>query len=939
MVLPASPADAEARALPEWLSRIVRVLHLGRDKVIVLVTRGVAAQMRPLVRVLMDVDAGLLVCTSAPDLTRAPEGALVLFVPRVEDADWLNINRPFFAEFRLRVVIWADDQTVLGLQAQAPDFFDWISHVVWCPDDAVQRVPGFAVVGLRSAPGYPGVVWLAGDLDVALAAAYPGEEMLRASAHRSYGELIDAITRAGERRLVWVGVREPRDLVRVRWALAEMDRRGRCIVEQPACDAPGWWPAASTCSDLRDAAARLEERLGPAAALIAILLDLEPGAVALASQLIVSDVAALAGRLHRAEDPGAALAREALAQGVVSVSDAVRWSAVADEERADIRPPVLRGLYEMPEVVAHRAGIVAHTAERLAAWSQASDLPELAQRPEIADMIIWAQSCPSDPPPLPSRWWSFALMGHWIEAALRTSRPGDTWPESIVQVLIEGNNDAVERWRRERGLELATGELPDLPGEQDSPEERERAYREAISTFERACQTREHPFMARLMLDLGRALRGMKRYGEATDTLHEAIAITEQTYVGREHPIVVALMLELGSALTWNGQPEQARTVLTEAVDHYRKMTKRDPDRFIPELGKGLIRLSNVMADMGLAREALSYIEEAVEIFRKLANDNPVRYRDELAVSLHNLGARLNDLGRMPEALAPIDEVVNLCRHLVSQQPTQHLDALADSLNNLSVTQRNMGRMSEALYSIEEAVALYRQLADQQPVRFLPNLCTCLNTLSITQPDAGRALSAIEEAITYWRQLAKQHPARFQPDLAMGLNNLSSLLHDVGRAPEALAAIEEAVAHYRQLAEHLPKRFLPDLARSLSNLSMVMSDVERTPDALLAIEEAIEIFRSLDSQDPARSLPSLATSLYNLCIKLSKAGRVQEALPAAEESVALYRKFAGSTPARFGLGFLSALDSLATLQHELGNHDAARQAEDEAEAFRQRHGL
>jgi len=68
-------------------------------------------------------------------------------VLRPEDAAWLNVARPLFAERALRVVLWSKAKTTASLARHAPDFFDWIARRVECP--ATQ--PHHAISGLRAA--------------------------------------------------------------------------------------------------------------------------------------------------------------------------------------------------------------------------------------------------------------------------------------------------------------------------------------------------------------------------------------------------------------------------------------------------------------------------------------------------------------------------------------------------------------------------------------------------------------------------------------------------------------------------------------------------------------------------------------------------------------------------------------------------------------------
>lgn len=73
------------------------------------------------------------VVSDTSGLEALPAGALVIFRPKAEDAEWLNLKRPWFRERGLRTLIWAPRELAGILRGRAPDWFDWISHHVVCP--------------------------------------------------------------------------------------------------------------------------------------------------------------------------------------------------------------------------------------------------------------------------------------------------------------------------------------------------------------------------------------------------------------------------------------------------------------------------------------------------------------------------------------------------------------------------------------------------------------------------------------------------------------------------------------------------------------------------------------------------------------------------------------------------------------------------------------
>ncbi|MEE1766199.1 hypothetical protein, partial [Streptomyces sp. SP18BB07] len=223
------------------------------------------------------------------------------------------------------------------------------------------------------------------------------------------------------------------------------------------------------------------------------------------------------------------------------------------------------------------------------------------------------------------------------------------------------------------------------------------------------------------------------------------------------------------------GDWQAALVSITEAVDHYRALTRANPAAHLPDLAVSLNNLSGCQSDTGDRQAALVSITEAVEIRRVLAQANPAVYLPDLAGSLNNLSNRQSETGDRQAALVSITEAVEIRRTLAQANPAAHLPDLAMSLNNLSVQQSGTGDRQAALASITEAVDHYRTLTQANPAAHLPHLASSLNNLSNQQSDTGdrqAALVSITEAVEIRRTLAQANPAAHLPDLAMSLNNL-----------------------------------------------------------------------------------------------------------------------------------------------------------------------
>ena len=136
----------------------------------VLVAQASPAGLRPaLCRVLAELGE-VQVRLRAPELAALAPGSVALLRVVPEDILWLNYNRPLVSERRLKLVLWAEGEVASAMRAQAPDFFDWISHVLPCP----RLTPGFALSGVKALG--PGSLLLLDDGKVRLRVEAAGDD-------------------------------------------------------------------------------------------------------------------------------------------------------------------------------------------------------------------------------------------------------------------------------------------------------------------------------------------------------------------------------------------------------------------------------------------------------------------------------------------------------------------------------------------------------------------------------------------------------------------------------------------------------------------------------------------------------------------------------------------------------------------------------------------
>lgn len=270
MVLP-PPTAPEGQAGEEWLKPLRRWLHLGREGVIILIRGAAPARLRELVELLVEIDEGLAFFDRAEQLTQLDAGALVLLSVRGADLDWLNLNRPLFAQKRLRAVLWTSEGAANALKFRAPDLHDWISHYVVCPEGT----PRFTCRALEVARGWwPGIAWTGPFLRQSWA-ALGLEDAVEIDAGWAYPRLLETLERARERPVWWSGVQTWSSLWRVRWALAESRHRGQSVLIEASIHTPGWFPIDGRQHELALAVDKLTQAKSARPFIEAALLELE----------------------------------------------------------------------------------------------------------------------------------------------------------------------------------------------------------------------------------------------------------------------------------------------------------------------------------------------------------------------------------------------------------------------------------------------------------------------------------------------------------------------------------------------------------------------------------------------------------------------------------------------------------------------------------------
>ncbi|MCC6558385.1 MAG: tetratricopeptide repeat protein [Polyangiaceae bacterium] len=672
----------------------------------VLIDRARPERLGPLVRALAAEVPDLEVHVNALKLAGAAKQSTIVLIPDLDQAKWLNMERPILAERSLRVILFSDEATSAGLARSAPDFFHWISHWMECPAGPWRP----AGLGIRAAAAAgAGIVWTGGDFGAAFEAALPGQARIRISAAGSYDALVDAIRAAGDGWIEVVDIDGLFRLRRVRWAMVEAERAGRIALIEPAVEAPGFWPAHGKPMAARDACRLLEEAGAPSAGRLAALLDLEPEAVELAAERLRAGVtqAELEAEPAASEDPGAEAARRCTAEGAAGAATSSPWrraigaadvAAGADEAEA--------AMHAGRWVDAGRKAWEVGDADVAARWAQ--DERARASDPARAAQVLGLA--------LADRGELEASEAVLREAVAGHERASEQEPanhaallRSLAFVLSKRGRLDEARALADRALHLrlAHGATEDDQGvaallhllgkvlfdQGDLAGARSRIER-SLRIQTKLCGTEDHPQVAVLLHELAGVLLAQGDLTGARDTIERSLRIQATLYGTEDHPQVAASLHELARVLFAQGDLTGARDHLERSL---RAQVRLHGTEDNPHVAASLHELARVLFAQGDLTGARDHLERSLRAQVRLhgTEDHP-----HVAASLHELAGVLRAQGDLAGARARLEDVLAVEERIYG---TRNHPSTAQSEASLAVLLLGMGERARALELLRHA--------------------------------------------------------------------------------------------------------------------------------------------------------------------------------------------------------------------------------------------
>jgi tetratricopeptide (TPR) repeat protein len=646
MVLPAPPAHATP-VEPPWFDKLVVAIELSNQGVLTLVDNAAPTRLREVYLRLRARDPATELIVDVHQLAALPPGATVILAltesTEGEDLDWLNLNRPIVADRRYNLVLWCEDDSATLLARRAPDFFDWISARVDCPPAPAAH----AVAEIRHAlcARASGIAWAGPGLEETLAAVRPGRPVRRVAV-ASYQSMIDALTSHEPGWLFLDGIDNGFHLRRLRWAMAETDRRVIVFRHALSQTAPGWWTVHANYVSI-EAAVHMLSAAGGTGRLVG-LTGLDPDACLYARFALRRgiDAARLEDLLAAAADPRAALQDLARQSGwtaaeVLADQDLARRLIFAGQDFSGTARHERDG---DPIVVALRGRPM--EAER---WTELGGAADAAGDFEVA--IRWLTAALRS---LPDHESSPRIANLHMLRGMAHHHAGDVAAARVdldlAHSLAQGASDALmivrsavslanvlldqgEPSRARACLESALRTSASLDNELDVAFVLDmlarvlvtqgdlagaRQYLEqALEIKRRIFATEDHPFIAFSLSALGGGLMAQGDLARARPYFQQALEIIERV-AGTGHPLVAAMLRALAGVELAQGNLERSRAHLERALSLQRIALGAEH----PEVAATLVEWARTLAAQGDLEGAQAAQEHALAIQQNaLGND------------------------------------------------------------------------------------------------------------------------------------------------------------------------------------------------------------------------------------------------------------------------------------------------------------------------------
>ena len=481
----------------------------------------------------------------------------------------------------------------------------------------------------------------------------------------------------------------------------------------------------------------------------------------------------------------------------------------------------------------------------------------------------------------------------------RKNREGDL---EIVPVEMYDPNQGDPR----TDLEALAGEYAEIPPVQD--EHVTVKLNEAFVTALERVGKKENDGSAQHRFFIGLAYLN----GIDVEVNHErALDLIRQAATAEgEEPCIDATEKLVDMYLTGDGVAPDVREairwqqqVVSQYGDAYRK--HHDPDEhrgFGTKRFKALMRLSDMLRDVGERAAAIDAAERALEVARELTGEVGVREveRDQ-AIILNRLGGLYRRGGDLHRALDCYKQAKRIYAKLADEIGTARARRdLSVSYERIGDVLCKQGDLADAEEHYRKAHDIRRRLAEADPSprtwRDLSAILTKLGNVLRDGEDLEGALDFYSQALERDHLLAEElRTSQAIDDCAVSLIKVGDVMRKLGELDKAIEYYETAEALYADLIEHAGSlRYRKNHARCLVKLASACKHASASDRARRCYEQAVSEFGDIYSAvggDSDESAHELAAAHLNFALFKHDSEEARKAVEIWERLVARNPKY------------------------------------------------
>ena len=385
------------------------------------------------------------------------------------------------------------------------------------------------------------------------------------------------------------------------------------------------------------------------------------------------------------------------------------------------------------------------------------------------------------------------------------------------------------------------------------------SYKEAISDLRRALVIydrlyKENPYQQELagtLSNLGLAYERSDNHTSALRYYQRSLEMQQALHEGENHDDVAAALRSVGYAY-------QSLSKYTESLEYYQQALEMQQalheGENHDEVARALRSVGWTYRNLGKYTEALEYCQKALEIRKTLYEGD----HDDVALGLNDVGVAYSRLGNYTQALEYYQQALTMYQEV--HKGESHAD-VARNLRNVGLTYGKLGKHTEALEYHQQALTMQQALHEGENH---DNVAAALRTVGLTYGKLGKHTEALE----YCQKALEIRKTLYEgdhDDVALGLNDVGAAYSRLGNYTQALEYYQQALTMYQEV--HKGENHA-DVARNLRNVGLTYGKLGKHTEALEYYQQALTMQQALhegeNHDDVAAALRTVGLTCENL---------------------------------------------------------------------------